>query len=266
MSRLFRILVPFASSFITAAAAHAQHTGDIHLAVEDGQLVTGRVNPDQSIDLGIRVFGATFGDSGFPEFTSNPGFDAPPGTFPTGTSIGFNALAGWTAWNGDGFEPADGESLRIAFSSLFVIVEDEPIEGFTLGVQSNGGWHRHLNYFILGPNDDAEDPLPGIYLLEMELYSTSASIDPSEPFWKVFNYNMPDSVHLEAIQWVEDNLAGATCQGDFTDDGMVNGADLLVLLGQWGECSGECPADMNGDTVVNGADLLVLLSAWGPCP
>ena len=45
-------------------------------------------------------------------------------------------------------------------------------------------------------------------------------------------------------------------------DGMVNGADLGLLLSQWG-----LPGlgDLNGDGTVNGADLGQLLSAWGQC-
>ncbi|MDG2030210.1 MAG: hypothetical protein P8J45_04315 [Phycisphaerales bacterium] len=38
----------------------------------------------------------------------------------------------------------------------------------------------------------------------------------------------------------------------------------LRLLGDWGMCtSEECPADFNGDGIVDGADLGILLGAWG---
>jgi len=52
---------------------------------------------------------------------------------------------------------------------------------------------------------------------------------------------------------------------DLNCDGVVDGADLLILLGQWGECADpdDCPADLNGDGVVDGADLLILLGSWG---
>ena len=48
---------------------------------------------------------------------------------------------------------------------------------------------------------------------------------------------------------------------DLDGDGVVNGADLAVLLGAWGEKGGA--ADLNGDGVVGGADLSVLLGNWG---
>jgi len=52
--------------------------------------------------------------------------------------------------------------------------------------------------------------------------------------------------------------------GDINGDGIVDLADLLILLSTWGPCAkGEpCPADLNGDGEVDLADLLILLSAW----
>jgi len=55
------------------------------------------------------------------------------------------------------------------------------------------------------------------------------------------------------------------CPADLNNDGQVNGADLGLLLGAWGPCSG-CAADLNADGQVNGADLGLLLGAWGACP
>jgi endonuclease/exonuclease/phosphatase family metal-dependent hydrolase len=53
--------------------------------------------------------------------------------------------------------------------------------------------------------------------------------------------------------------------GDLNCDGVVDGADLLILLSNWGKCADpeSCDADLNGDGTVDGADLLMLLSNWG---
>lgn len=48
---------------------------------------------------------------------------------------------------------------------------------------------------------------------------------------------------------------------DLNGDGTIDGADLGVLLSQWGPCA-SCVADLNGDAVVDGADLGILLGAW----
>ncbi|MFM7052002.1 MAG: dockerin type I domain-containing protein [Planctomycetota bacterium] len=54
-------------------------------------------------------------------------------------------------------------------------------------------------------------------------------------------------------------------QGDPADldgNGIVNAADLSILLAAWGPCSG-CAADLNGSGSVDAADLATLLAAWG---
>jgi hypothetical protein len=53
--------------------------------------------------------------------------------------------------------------------------------------------------------------------------------------------------------------------GDLTGDAIVNGADLGILLSQWGPNSQFTVSDINKDGSVNGADLGLLLSFWGPC-
>ena len=52
------------------------------------------------------------------------------------------------------------------------------------------------------------------------------------------------------------------CPEDLNDDGKVDGADIGLLLAQWGSAG---TADFNNDGNVNGADIGLLLSAWGDC-
>lgn len=47
--------------------------------------------------------------------------------------------------------------------------------------------------------------------------------------------------------------------GDLNGDGVVNAADLAILLGAWG---GSGAGDLDGDGVVGAADLAILLGAW----
>jgi len=50
------------------------------------------------------------------------------------------------------------------------------------------------------------------------------------------------------------------CPEDVNRDGIIDAADLALVLGSWGGCV--CAADINGDTVVDGADLARLLALW----
>jgi hypothetical protein len=52
------------------------------------------------------------------------------------------------------------------------------------------------------------------------------------------------------------------CPADLNDDGVVDGADLASLLGNWGLPGG----DLDGNNTTDGADLASLLGSWGNCP
>ena len=56
------------------------------------------------------------------------------------------------------------------------------------------------------------------------------------------------------------------CIADVAPSGTVDGADLGVLLSQWGPSVPGALADLNADGIVNGADLGALLASWGACP
>jgi hypothetical protein len=66
---------------------------------------------------------------------------------------------------------------------------------------------------------------------------------------------------------VPDICQQPTCaDADIYRDFNVNGADLGILLSQWGPNTPLTESDLNGDGIVSGADLGLLLANWGPCP
>jgi len=78
--------------------------------------------------------------------------------------------------------------------------------------------------------------------------------------------NQPDAV---AGQYTDlgKNLLCTGCPGDLNSNGIVDGADVSVMLGFWG-FSGvgiPVPADLDNDGSVDGGDLTVLLANWGSC-
>jgi len=253
-------------------AALAQHRGDIFLQVVDGRIETGRVEEDESITSPVVAFAGLFGDSGCHPFTDNPGFDSFVGTFEVGTRIGWNALDGWRVWNGkDGFEPTGGEFLEISFLAQSVEVRDDPVEGFSIAVQPDGGFHKHVDFCMSAcpngctPPPDHDD---GVYLLNLELFSTDPGVGGSEAFWIVFNYHDTEERFQSAFAWAEENLPAPPCRGDSDGSGAVDFDDLLAVLDGWGPyepCPPHHPADFDESCAVDFDDLLVVLDAWGPC-
>jgi len=66
---------------------------------------------------------------------------------------------------------------------------------------------------------------------------------------------------------IPDPCEQPTCRNaDLLADRNINGADLGILLAQWGPNTQYTISDINNDGVVDGSDLGLLLSFWGPCP
>ena len=106
---------------------------------------------------------------------------------------------------------------------------------------------------------------PGIYTIVVSPGIARAPIfdgvfcdllDPDDPPDKG---DPPPEVSFFGLRYV----LGLSCDegllGDLTGDGRVDGADILVVLGSWGDGGA---ADFDGNGIVDGADLLVVLSAW----
>ena len=68
----------------------------------------------------------------------------------------------------------------------------------------------------------------------------------------------------DAADCASSSCAPPACPEDLNDNGSVDFADLLEVLGSWGACGG-CDEDFDGNGVVEFNDLLNLLSKWGAC-
>jgi hypothetical protein len=95
------------------------------------------------------------------------------------------------------------------------------------------GYHVHGQYILASR--------PGVYRIQLQVWDANGVYADSNP------------VTLDV-------QAGTLAPADLNGDGVVNGADLGVMLGQWGTAGA---ADLNHDGVVDGADLGALLGAWG---
>ena len=56
-------------------------------------------------------------------------------------------------------------------------------------------------------------------------------------------------------------VAQSPCDADLDHDGIVAGADLAIVLGDWGPCKG-CQGDVTNNGLVDGIDLAFVLTRW----
>jgi hypothetical protein len=255
-----------ASSFLilgaTRANAQPDHAGDIILAVDNGRIVTGAEDAVGAF-IPARVFAAEFGNLG-ENITDEPGFDCEAGTFPLGTTNSFRILRAVRTWDGAAFAQIPAERIAVTRSTfnppppVFSPLTDDPIAGFGIAVAADGRWHYHLEYNLLAPAAE------GIYLLELDLASSSNDLDRSRPFWLVLNKLRPEPEHDAAVEWTQYALAREGCPADFNRDRGVNSADISAFLTAWLAeiASGPGAADIDGDGVVNSLDISLYLTAW----
>jgi len=84
------------------------------------------------------------------------------------------------------------------------------------------------------------------------------------PACGITEFDTLTSIGFPDTHWFVQLSGNIGCQdgiiGDLNLDGVVNGADLTILLSAWG--TSDPVADLNGDGTVNGADLTIQLSNW----
>lgn len=244
--------------FIVALAcrhAAAQHAGDILLLVENDQITTnsfvdGVPSPECSF---LGTFGA--GDQ-----TNDPGFDSPSETFAPNSSLGFTITHALRVWQGGTFDTIPEEHVELSWGPLGPVAtpaDDSPVDGFTLGVSSEGEYHYHYKMALMGPNS------PGVYLLTLAMWSTSGSIAESEPIYILLNNGMDQATVDLATEWWRNNGAwcsASSCLADFNGDDLVDTRDVLAFLNAW---SADDPsADINEDGEIDSRDVLAFLNLW----
>lgn len=238
---------------LSISSAWAQpHDDEIILTVTNDAIQTNTSEGPE------RLFVSHLGEV-FPNFTDTPGFDSAPGTFDAGSRIGFNLQGPLRKWDGASFVHATTtEQMEIAFSSLIRITPSTAtqVEGFTLAVGSNGQWHRHLEFTLLPPASD------GLYLLELDLFSTLPNLLPSTSFWILFNQNAAPEQEIAAEAWVRTTLIGPSCPGDWDQDGDADSDDIILFFLEWESGEADIDADLDSDS----DDIIHFFGSWdGGC-
>jgi hypothetical protein len=184
--------------------------GDVHLTMQGGQLVTGRISEDGlTITPNVRVF---FTDLGLdvPNTADDPGLRADVGAFAPGTSISLSINRALRVWNGTDFSTIAPITMTTTFGPVSVTspLTDVFTPGFSIPVDPDGSFHHHPDRAL---NDPASD---GIYLLDLTIGASGLTSAPR--IWTLYNQNMDDATAQAAYDYALANVpapGGALCLG-----------------------------------------------------
>ncbi|MEO1008671.1 MAG: GC-type dockerin domain-anchored protein [Planctomycetota bacterium] len=241
-----------------AATAATAHEGDVGLAIIDGVIVTGIVEDGPGGEFvvpGERVFAAEFDLLGTDVYADEPGLFAEAGTFPD-SQLSFEFAGPVRRWNGTSFDDVPApETMTLEFGPLSAT---SPLSGSAPGFGINvgpAGFDEHYDFFLDAPAND------GIFLVGINLSSDDPGIGAAETTYLVFNWNLPESEHDAAVEYVEDTLLGSTCAADMDGDGVLTLFDFLAFQNAFD--AGDPIADFDGDGSLTLFDFLAFQNAFG---
>lgn len=211
--RVLRSVVGLAGPAAVVPAALAHEEGDVFLSIENGRIVTGLfqepIGGPEVITPGVRVFKGELGID-VPNFADEPGFKSEPGTFALGTEVGFRITRALRQWNGSSFDQLANLTMGMSFggslqatspifdplSSIDAPSFSIPVEPYSADPQL-GDWHRHPGFTLNAPATD------GVYLMELELFSTDPSVQASDFIWIVWGQNADEAALDAALEHAE---------------------------------------------------------------
>ncbi len=163
-----------------------------------------------------------------------------------------NNAAAYTEANARGVFAGANQNVQATLTPIKQIVRGAPVVSGTVVVQPVTGLDPRANNNAVTSLTSA--PVNGFF----EPVTYRGAFSPSQNW--LCNWTAADAFGM-LIKPV--GVCAVACLADLTGDDTVGGADLGLLLGNWGNGGA---GDLNNDGVVNGADLGLMLGAWGPCP
>jgi len=263
------------TSMTIAAGCAMTHASDLHdadyiLSIQNNQIVAGVIDTASGdIVYPFPIKSASLGAEGFPNFTNDPGFNAELGQLNPGMLIGFSILRAPRVWDDVAmdFETIATEqiSIRAAAQNFNAPSTDMRVDGIVFGQASNSAsasFHHHMQYFL---NGGLPPVVEGVWLLELELWDESQSVDASDPLYILFAQGAGEDQLDDAIAWIENNLIGSPCLADLNGDGNLDFFDVSAFLTAYN--AQNTIADFNMDGQFNFFDVSAFLSAYtNGCP
>ena len=180
---------------------------------------------------------------------------------PTGTPIDGVVNITFAAYNVDiGGVPLWNDTLAVDVDQgLFSVTLANPVNPFPPGLFDGQVW---IGLFVAGETLLPRRPL------NSTAYSFKAADADTLTGATASDLDEPSVVEagIDGVELLHYECEAAPCVADCAamPDGTVDVADLLALLGQWGQLDAACDTDGDGDIDIS--DLLELLAAWGSCP
>ena len=160
-------------------------------------------------------------------------------------------------------------SVTRASTGVFTLTGQQ-FNGISEGASYGDDWQMNTNYPVV-----RLERTSGIYYTRTFdwnntgvqtgtlITTTSMTVPSNIPFG---SYNLRVTANgIASLPWTFWN-PNPICLSDVNIDGVVDGADLAIVLGSWGTSGNFGGADINGDGTIDGFDLGSLLASWGVCP
>ena len=239
--------------------------GRIDILNATGQISSTFVQPFTTTDAQDIVFRTTGGATTIALVTRSNGvirrFSWP--TAASGTFADLSALAPGLR----GMFVLDDGSVLVAASALNQILRIDP-NGVNLGEWDVDNNALVNSVYAICDAGDGRAVLATGTTSSSTINGFNKATGYTERTYRVYPADAPSATAIvvapASATDTDGNLIPDACEavpGDLDGNGVVNGADLTLLLNAWGPCSG-CPSDLNGDGSVGAADLAILLNAW----
>lgn len=144
---------------------------------------------------------------------------------------------------------------------LWCADQDEP-ETWNGKQLLSGGKHYGFLELDVQPNGD------GTHRVSIQ-YWHNFPINAGDENFTVVGWELRPYSNMVVLEGPADNLQPVrhsvpSCEAlDLDGSGMVDGADIGLLLALWGDCPTACGGDLNGDGSVGNADLALLIAGFG---